>query len=307
MTSFHPPINLPPATDRLMAKINKLHYRAHRVMDTPVTGPRGQQLTVAEAKYRAKVLGDAIDAEEADGSQRHRGVSRTTKALALGVVAIVDFPIMLWLVSSVFNVDWDNPFGINLAVSAVVSVLATGGAAAALYHLGHDQRQNKNHRRQLDRNQLTLGSKISIAAVTLLVGLIAAVMFVRVWTEGKLSGVAGLAGILALLVSAVMLISAWLVFWIAFRDGSPEQDDLAQYTRLVQRHLRIKRGYEDSAQVLQDQVELISVSAARSYPQHSGGYLAGYRALAPDAIPTVATRPAMVTSQTGDTADPEHE
>jgi hypothetical protein len=188
VTTFHPPLNLPPATDRLVAKINRLHYRADRIMDAPVVGPRGQQLTLAEAQHRAKVLGDAIDGEEALGSQRHRGVSRTAKVLALGIVGIVDFPIMLWLVSSVFNVDWANPLGLDLAVSVVVSMLATGGATAALYHLGHDQRQNKNHRRQLNSNQLTFGSKISIAAVTLLVVLIAAVMFVRVWTEGMLSG-----------------------------------------------------------------------------------------------------------------------
>ncbi len=255
-------MKLPPtpadSIDELAAQIKNLRYRAGRVMDTPVTGSRGQQLTVSEAQQRAKQLGDAIDAEEAQGSQRHRRVSRLAKALAVIVVVIVDFPIMLWLASLVFNVNWDDPLRLPLAISVVVSILATGGAAAALYHLGHDQRQNKNYRRQLDKTALTLGSKISLVAVAVLILLISMVAFYRVWTEGMLSGLSRLALLLALLVAVVMLISAWLVFWVAFRDGSPEQDDLSYYTRLVQHHLNIKRGYEDHAEQLKHQIELIS-------------------------------------------------
>ncbi|MGH3915431.1 MAG: hypothetical protein ACRDTC_18790 [Pseudonocardiaceae bacterium] len=311
MTTFHPPVNLPPSPvdsiEGLVTQVKGLRYRAERVMDTPVTGPRGQQLTLAEAQRRAQLLGDAIDTEEAHGSQRHRGVSRTAKALILGVVGVVDLPIMLWLVSSVFNVDWGNPLGLPLVISVVVSILATGGAATALYHLGHDLRQHKNHRRQLGMTQLTIGSKISLAAVTLLVGLIAAVMFVRVWTEGMLSGLDSLARLLALLVAVVMLISAWLVFWIAFRDGSPEQDDLAYYTRLVQRHLHVRRGFEDSAHQLEDQIELINRSTARYLQQAAGpmGYgVNGYTLnRAVPAETTALTSSPALAGQNGNGAD----
>ncbi len=255
------PMNLPPtpadSIDGLAAQIKGLRYRAGRVMDIPVTGSRGQQLTVTEAQQRAKQLGDAIDNEEDQGSQRHRRVSRFATALAVIVVVIVDFPIMLWLASSVFNVDWDDPLGLPMAISIVVSILTTGGAAAALYHLGYDQRQNKNYRRQLDKAALTSGSKISLVAVAVLILLISMVAFYRVWAEGALSGLDRLALLLALLVVVVMLISAWLVFWVAFRDGSPEQDDLSHYTRLVQHHLNIRRGYEDGAEQLEQQIELI--------------------------------------------------
>lgn len=304
-TSFHPPVNLPPtpvdSVEGLVTQIKGLRYRAERVMDTPVTGPRGQQLTLAEAQRRAQVLGDAIDTEEAHGSQRHRGVSRGVTVLVLGIVGVVDFPIMLWLVSSVFNVNWAAPGGLPLAISVVVSLLSTGGAAAALHHLGHDLRQHKNHRRQLDRRQLTTGSVVSLAAVTVLVALIAVVMFVRVWSEGVLSGLADLALVLALLVSVVMLISAWLVFWIALRDGSPEGDDLAYYTRLVQRHLRIRRGFEDSARQLEDQVELINRSTSRYLQQATGTHAYGFGHWTP------ATEPAAITGsgaeRTGPTTD----
>ena len=256
------PMNLPPtpadSIDGLAAQIKGLRYRAGRVMDIPVTGSRGQQLTVTEAQQRARQLGDEIDSQEAQGSQRHRRVSPVAKTLALIVVVIVDFPIMLWLASSVFNVDWGDPLGLPLAISVVISILTTGGAAAALYHVGYDQRQNKNYRRQLDKAALTLGAKISLVAVAVLILLISMVAFYRVWEEGVLSGLNRLALLLALLVAVVMLISAWLVFWVAFRDGSPEQDDLSHYTRLVQHHLNIRRDYEDDAEQLEHQLELIS-------------------------------------------------
>lgn len=317
MTGFHPPISLPPiptdSIDNLITQIKGLRYRADRVMDTPVTGPRGQELTLAQAQERAQKLGDAIDTEETHGSQRHRGVSLVAKVTVLGIVGVIDFPIMLWLVSSVFNVDWVEPLDLPLAISVVISLLATGGAAAALYHLGHDQRQYKNHRRQLETSQLTLGSKISIAAVTLLVGLIAVVMFVRVWTEGMLSGLENLALLLGLLVSAVMLISAWLVFWIAFRDGSPERDDLAYYTRLVQRHLRIRRDYEDSAHQLEDQIELINLKTTRTdtrvyVPSTNGSVHHGYsvpsqRAFPPDSAPTAIANPSLAADPDDDDAE----
>ncbi len=256
------PMTVPPtpadSIDGLAVRINQLRYLAGRVMDTPVTGSRGQQLTVTEAQQRARQLGDEIDTQEAQGSQRHRRVSPVAKTLALIVVVIVDFPIMLWLASSVFNVDWGDPLGLPLAISVVISILTTGGAAAALYHVGYDQRQNKNYRRQLDKAALTLGAKISLVAVAVLILLISMVAFYRVWEEGVLSGLNRLALLLALLVAVVMLISAWLVFWVAFRDGSPEQDDLSHYTRLVQHHLNIRRDYEDDAEQLEHQLELIS-------------------------------------------------
>jgi len=255
------PMTLPPtpaeSIDWLEAQLSTLRYHAGRVMDTPVIGPRGQQLTVTQAQQRAQQIGDAIDSQEAQGSQRHRRVSRLATALALSVVVIIDFPIMLWLAASVFNVYWADPLGLPLAISVVVSILTTGGAAAALYHLGHDQRQNKNYRRQLDTAALTLGSKISLAAVAVLILLIALVAFYRIWTEGVLSGLDRLALLLALLVAVVMLISAWLVFWVAFRDGSPEQDDLSHYTRLVSHHLILRRSHEDEATQLEHQIELL--------------------------------------------------
>jgi hypothetical protein len=192
--------------DRLLARIRELGYLADRVMDDHVVGPHGQNLTVAEAHARAGLLDGLIELEQVRGSLRHRRVNRLTRVLTLLTVTVVDLPIMLWLASSVFNVDWTAPLGLPLLISVVISVLATVGAATALHHLGHNQRQHKNHRRQLEWGKLSTGAKLSLLTVGLLVGLMGVVMFVRVSTEGLLSGMDGLALLMAVLVALVMVV-----------------------------------------------------------------------------------------------------
>jgi hypothetical protein len=153
---------------------------------------------------------------------------------------------------------------IALALSFVVAVLTTGGATVALYHIGEDQRQNKNHRRHLDMAELTVGSKVSLLGVTVLVLSMAGVAFYRVWVEGQISGLEELALLLAGLVALVMLISAGMVFWSAFRDGSPERDDMVYYSTLVQRYLRIKASHESKAEDLEREREILVRHASRA-------------------------------------------
>ena len=273
MTSTHETRNLPlpqprphvgdSAANLLLARIRELHYRSARALEGHVVGPHGQNVTVAEAQARAELIDRLIELEQLRGSLRHRRVGRLTRVLTLLTVTIVDLPIMLWLASSVFNVDWSDPLGLPPAISVVVSVLATGGAATALHHLGHNQRQHKNAKRQLDWAKLSAGSKLSLATVGLLVGLMGVVMFVRVYTEGVLSGMNDLAVLMAVLVALVMVISATLVFWTAFRDGSLEQDDLRHYSECVRPFLAAKRAYEDEAHELSCQYDLLRRQAGR--------------------------------------------
>jgi hypothetical protein len=253
------------AGDRLLARIQELRYLSARVQEGYVVGPHGQNLTVAEACTRAAHLDDDIQMDQVRGSLRHRRVNRLTRVLTLLTVTVVDFPIMLWLATSVFNVDWAAPLGLPLVISIVISVLATGGAASALHHLGHNQRQHKNDQRQLNWTSLTAGAKLSLVTVGLLVGLMGVLMFVRISTEGLLSGADDLAVLMAVLVALVMVVSATLVFWTAFRDGSLQQDDLRHYSKCVRPHLAAKRAYEDQAHELGCQYDLRRRRTARDH------------------------------------------
>lgn len=248
----------PTMVDRLQAGVRELLYKASREMDTTVIGARGEKLTAREAEDHANMLFQQIQMdEEVRKSRRHRRASRLAKISALIFLCVIDFPIMLWLVSSVVNVNWRDPFELPLLISIVLSVLGTAGAAYALYHLGHNARDHKNARGGLDWKGLPASSKLSIVGVGLIMTLIAAVSWFRVYSEGVNSGADELALLLALLVAVVMLIAAALVFWTALRDGSPEQDDLVTYSKIAQHHRRNQRQYEDEAVALLNQCELL--------------------------------------------------
>lgn len=218
---------------RLQTNIDDIQREAAAVDTSVIEDPRGQYVPLTEGEEHRAALDNKIVCEIGRGSLRHHTVEKWVKVVTLLFLVVIDFPVMLWLASSVFNVDWTDPWGLPLAISVVISILGTGGAAWALYHLGHNRRESKNDRRQLEWSKLSAGAKISLIGVGLLVSLIGVVMFVRVYTEGVLSGLDGLALLLAVLVALVMLLAAALVFFTAFRDGSPEQDDLKHYSTRV--------------------------------------------------------------------------
>jgi hypothetical protein len=248
----------------LEEEIRKCRAAIERIPHEPVRGPRGQYLTRREARERYEFVKTKVDAAEAGGSLEHHTVDRSVKVLLLLVVALFDLPVMLWLVSSVFNVDWSAPVGVPLVISIVISVLATAGAAAILYHMGHIYRQNKNDRRELDWSGMSRLGKVVLVAVASLVALVALGMFARVFTEGELSGFSGLGLLVAVLVALVMLLSAGLIFFTAFRDGSLDQQDLAHYSALV--HRGEQRRHDLEMQIDRHQGHLALLQQRR--PEH---------------------------------------
>jgi hypothetical protein len=243
--------------ERLNALIAEEERSAGRIMEDPVRGPRKQQMTLAGAVVKEAELANRIELEEGRGSQRHRIVGRVTKIVSLVFLVVIDFPLMLWLASSLFNVDWSDPIGLPLAVSLVVSLLGTAGAAWMLHLLGRNRREDKNDRRQMEWSAMSVGAKASLLAVGLLIVLIAAVMFERVYAEAVFSGLEGLALLMAVLIAFIMLLAAALVFGTAFRDGSPEQDDLAHYSELVQAGRQRRREHEDRAAQLRHERDML--------------------------------------------------
>jgi hypothetical protein len=245
-------------------RAQELRYRAERVVDQPVRGVRGGIMVLGQAAETGEQIRLMIEYEEAGGSLRHRSVPWLTKWMVWTVVVLIDFPIMTWASASIFNVDWSYLWGVRLLFAVATAVLATLASASALHHLGHELREQKTDSRGLAWSQLRARSRAILIAVVLLVLLVALLMFARVYAEGVLSGLDTVATLLAALVAFVMLISATLVFWTAFRDGSPESDDLAYYTDLVEHHLNKKRALESGAAWHERQSDLIRRRAGRS-------------------------------------------
>jgi hypothetical protein len=251
--------------DRHRARAEALRERAKGVPNTMVRSARGGPITVARAGEHAEEIQTLIEHEGASGNLRHRLVSPFTKWSVWLIVVLVDFPIMLWACSSVFNVNWADPIGVRLLFSLAAAVLATLAAATALHHFGRELREHKNDRRGLTWRALTLRPKLVLIAVTVLVVLVALLMYVRVYTEGVFSGLSTLATLLAMLVAFVMLISASLVFWTAFRDGSPETDDLRYYREIVEPSLNRMRELLERADEEERAAELVRRQAERAY------------------------------------------
>lgn len=105
--------------------------------------------------------------------------------------------LTLWLVLLAFNVDWTAPLGLSLPIAIAVAMLGTCGAASALHHLVCDLRADKDNRGRRSCARLPAGS-IAVLIATALTILIAVLMCVRVYIEGKLSGVEEMAVLLAI-------------------------------------------------------------------------------------------------------------
>jgi hypothetical protein len=257
---------------QLRVAIDDVRRQISQVPDELVIGARGEKISREEAGRRAAVAQARVDRDEVRGSLRHRIVPRQTKVLTLVFLVLIDLPVMLWLVSSVFNVDWTDPVGLPLVISVVVSLLGTAGAAWVLHHMGHNRREDKNDRRELDWSRLSLAGRVSLIGVASLVLLISVVMFLRVFTEGELSGLNGLAVFLSVLVALIMLLSAALVFFTAFRDGSPEQEDLAHYSRLYGDGQERRQELEHELAGLEHELRVAQPAVLRAGREPAGGW-----------------------------------
>lgn len=256
------------ATDRLVSQIEEEDRNASRIPTTPIIGPRGQHMTVTDAADEVQRITTIISlgedqVDEHRNSLRHRRVPPWMKIATLIGVVVIDYPLMLWVASSVFNVNWADPWGLPLLISIVVATIATGLAAFTLHHLGREHREHKNDKGQLVWKTLSTGSRVTLIVVALLITAIAVVSFERVYSEGISSGLTGLALGLAALVAFVMMISAWLTWRNAFKDGSVLVDDLMHYSKIVKRYTEIQRDHEDKAAKLRYQLAVIQRRAQR--------------------------------------------
>ena len=167
------------------------------------------------------------------------------------------------MTASVFNVDWSAPLGLPLAISLGISLLGTAvlrGRCTTWATTG-------------ERIRTTGGSWTSPTCPQepYPAWLVSACRShhrrrdVRAGLHrGRSSGLDDLALLLAILVAFIMLLSAALVFGTSFRDGSPEQDDLAHYSRLVHDGLHRRRDHEDRAARLRHERDMLRRSARGS-------------------------------------------
>ncbi len=228
----------------LSTRIRSLRQQSAQVLEAHVVGPHGQNLTVREAQARADLLDGRIELDQVRGSLRHRRVSRLTRALVLLTVTLLDLPIVLWLTMSGISGAVDAPTWLAGTAGTLVALFITGGTAAGLHQLGRNQRQHKNFRRQLVWATMPATTKGLLCGVSVLATSFGTIAAARIHTDLARSGLAAVGGLLAGLAGAALIASAVLVFWVAFRDGSLEHDDLRHYSDCVRPLLLQKARYD---------------------------------------------------------------
>ncbi|WP_174186434.1 hypothetical protein [Nocardia barduliensis] len=210
----------------------------NRLDEQPVTGMNGDVITARDARDRMAKVSATITEEHDAGSLKHRRVPVWLHRFATWA-ALLDFPVLLYFLSQVFNVDltgiasgdgaaWSGSV-VPLVTAVVFALLGTAAVAVGLKFFG---RELKGYKDTDGGVALPAGPArivplaFVILATTLAIGA-GIVMAYRIISDsvaagGSTTGAAILGVFFALIVFVVNVV----VFATRFRDGSLQTDEV---------------------------------------------------------------------------------
>lgn len=147
----------------------------------------------AGLRSRLETLESQIAKDEHAGSLRHRRTSRTTWLATVALLTIVDFPVMLWVSSSIFNVDWSTSYWLSLPLEIGFATLVTGSVVGVLLAIGRDQRRNKDAQGNWELSRVSAGTWLVLGSAVAVVVLIGFVASGAAWSVLALEGTTRLA------------------------------------------------------------------------------------------------------------------
>ncbi|MBF6259865.1 hypothetical protein IU468_26665 [Nocardia farcinica] len=217
-----------------------------RLDELPVTSMNGDVITVAKAAERMQAVSATVTEERDAGSVKHRRVPVWLHRFATWA-ALLDFPVLLYFASQVFNVDltgiasgdgaaWSESL-VPLITANVFACLGTAAVAVGLKFFGGDLKGYKDADGHI---QLPEGKARSIPL--LFVGLAAAmaigagiVMAYRIISDSLAAG-GGItsAVVLGVFFAVIVIVVNVVVFAARFRDGSLQTDEIG--------HLAVQLG-----------------------------------------------------------------
>lgn len=258
--------------DRICRAIEKLRARGKASSDAADELMRRPVVADGLLRPLAATLGSLTALQDQLCSARDAGDSRHLEAprgltLSARCMPLLDFPVLLWFLSSALNVPWQrNPLGAPLAVALVLALIATAGSAVILHMLGASVREYKQRQYELDWSQMPGAARCRLLFVGLVVGLLALVMAVRIFTDATEAGVSpGIAALLATLLGVIVLGTSTLVWYAGVADGSPlshRARSVADAVRpLLDRHQDLVAAAARDA----DQIALLQQAAGRTH------------------------------------------
>jgi hypothetical protein len=232
-----------PALSGLRRRLTRHRSAAHHIPGTPVRDPRGGRSTVDELLDRRAEVHARIDAEERDGSRRHHRISLGRRWL-LRLLPVLDGLVLCWFLVGVLNADLRNPDP-TVAVAAVLAVLGSIAVAAWNATVGEHLRRWKDEDGNLEWGAVDGVGRGLLGAGAVMWALLGAMMYVRVSDEVyQATGVDGAAVVVVALAlsAAVVLVNAYVLV-LAFADGSPLTGELDRIGRAAGPAVRRRHRY----------------------------------------------------------------
>ncbi|MFC5061544.1 hypothetical protein [Actinomycetospora atypica] len=246
-----------PALARLQRRRAAAETDLALLPDTAVKDPRGGISTVAQLGRRLANRREELEARRDEG--RHRRVSRLHRVL-MRLLPPLDLVVLFWFLVGVLNVDLEVVDPV-LGVAVALAVLGSIALAAWAHVVGEHLQRYADGRGELSLGALDVVARAMLVVTMTVWALVGAMMFVRVHDEVfQATGASDAAGtVIALVMTAAIVVLNVYVLYLAFADGSLETRELDRLARVVLPHLRRQ---ERLVRRIADLTERLSARAA---------------------------------------------
>ncbi|NKY27730.1 hypothetical protein [Nocardia gamkensis] len=243
----------------------------------PVTGFNGDVIAARDARDRMTKVSATITEERDAGSLKHRRVPIWLHRFSTWA-ALLDFPVLLYFLSQVFNVDltgiasgdgaaWGGSL-IPLITAVVFALLGTAAVAVGLKFIGRDLKGYKDTSGgvTLPEGTARILPLVFIGLATTLAVGAGIVMAYRI-TSDSVSAGGGITGaaILGVYFALIVIVVNVVVFATRFRDGSLQTDEVGQLALQLEPIERQRVALQRQIDGLTAQLPPLKLKAERVY------------------------------------------
>ncbi|MGW4370798.1 hypothetical protein ACWEKT_34680 [Nocardia takedensis] len=262
---------------RTEADIAVINAELGKLDDQPVIGMNGEITSVKNAGQRMHDVAAEVQQERDAGSLKHRRVPLGLHRLST-IAALLDFPVLLYFVTQVFNVDLAGIASgdgaalgesiVPLLTSIVFALLGTAAVAIGLHFFGRDLKGYKDEygHVQLPEGKAKVIPLLFIGLASLLAVGAGIVMAYRIVSDSLAAG-NGItsAVILGAFFAVVVFVVNVVVFSVHFRDGSLQTDEIGHLNAQVASHAARRAELHRQLDQLTPELALLRAEGDRVY------------------------------------------
>ncbi|MEV0357660.1 hypothetical protein AB0H71_16540 [Nocardia sp. NPDC050697] len=262
---------------RAEAEIDVINAELARLDEQPVTGMNGEITSAKNAGQRMQDVSATVQTERDAGSLKHRRVPQWLHRFSTWA-ALLDFPVLLYFVTQVFNVDlvglssgdgaaWGESL-IPLITSIVFALLGTAAVAIGLKFFGRDLKGFKDEHGHilLPKGQARAIPLLFIGLATLLAIGAGIVMAYRIVSDSLAAG-NGITSalILGVFFAVIVVVVNVAVFAVYYRDGSLQTDEIGHLAAKLAPHAARRAELHRKLDQLTPELDLLRARGERVY------------------------------------------